>query len=490
MSIQYAMGGLNMMPNAEVEKQENSIAPDGTFTQYDGKSHANGGIQTYLEPGEMIFSDKLKPSGSKKTYAQLNKLYNTNKEDKVLEDNKANNVKKLTAQLIKDAKLKQSMALFQAQEDHKRDKVNNYAKRMGIPMPMSEANETTEESQFSGGGKMPINLLKSRLEAHMSPEEVNSYIANYEMGGMSEDIDYNYASGGIHINPKNKGKFNATKKATGKTTEELTHSKNPLTRKRAIFAQNAAKWHHEMGGLQKFLPGGVNGDGLDENGDPIFTPTTKTLEQRQHWQQSQGFNPTEGYDPNAGVNPNYAKLGKAAGQIALGLAQNAGNIYDIYRSKKADTLNLQRYTPTLMNPSADLAANLRMYQDAKAQTAEASQGNASTYLNNMAAARAAKLNRDYATNMNYSNVNTGLMNEAAQYNAGQMDKEALFKLQSEAAARNLRASGISNIGQNAMMQYRGQNAEKNQNTYLNILAKKYPELMKDKDLSGLFNTNQ
>lgn len=51
-----------------------------------------------------------------------------------------------------------------------------------------------------------------------------------------------YASGGtIHINPENKGKFNATKKTTGKSTEELTHSKNPLTRKRAIFAQNAAK---------------------------------------------------------------------------------------------------------------------------------------------------------------------------------------------------------------------------------------------------------
>ena len=47
----------------------------------------------------------------------------------------------------------------------------------------------------------------------------------------------------IHIKDKNKGKFNATKKRTGKSTEELTHSKNPLTRKRAIFAQNAAKWN-------------------------------------------------------------------------------------------------------------------------------------------------------------------------------------------------------------------------------------------------------
>lgn len=50
---------------------------------------------------------------------------------------------------------------------------------------------------------------------------------------------------GIHIKEKNKGKFNATKKKTGKSTEELTHSKNPLTRKRAQFALNAAKWNHK-----------------------------------------------------------------------------------------------------------------------------------------------------------------------------------------------------------------------------------------------------
>lgn len=50
--------------------------------------------------------------------------------------------------------------------------------------------------------------------------------------------------GAIYIKPENRGKFNATKERTGKTTEELAHSKNPLTRKRAIFAQNTAKWKH------------------------------------------------------------------------------------------------------------------------------------------------------------------------------------------------------------------------------------------------------
>lgn len=58
------------------------------------------------------------------------------------------------------------------------------------------------------------------------------------------------AKSGIHIKPENKGKFTATKKKTGKSTSELRHSKNPLTRKRAVFAANAKKWakKRESGG--------------------------------------------------------------------------------------------------------------------------------------------------------------------------------------------------------------------------------------------------
>lgn len=66
-----------------------------------------------------------------------------------------------------------------------------------------------------------------------------SEVANSDLWRMKIEF---MKKGGIHINPKNKGKFNATKKRTGKTTEELAHSKNPLTRKRAIFALNVRKW--------------------------------------------------------------------------------------------------------------------------------------------------------------------------------------------------------------------------------------------------------
>lgn len=50
--------------------------------------------------------------------------------------------------------------------------------------------------------------------------------------------------GGIHIKPENRGKFTETMRRTGKTAEELKHSSNPLTRKRATFAINARKWKH------------------------------------------------------------------------------------------------------------------------------------------------------------------------------------------------------------------------------------------------------
>ena len=60
---------------------------------------------------------------------------------------------------------------------------------------------------------------------------------------ISESIDLLIESkkNSIHIKKKNKGKFNALKKRTGKSTEELTHSKNPLTRKRANFARMAKR---------------------------------------------------------------------------------------------------------------------------------------------------------------------------------------------------------------------------------------------------------
>jgi hypothetical protein len=82
-------------------------------------------------------------------------------------------------------------------------------------------------------------------------------------------MKFKKGNSGIYIKPENRGKFTATKKATGKTTEELTHSKNPITKKRAIFAQNAAKWKHEDGskGVKSFPD--LNKDGKVTKADVL-----------------------------------------------------------------------------------------------------------------------------------------------------------------------------------------------------------------------------
>ena len=55
---------------------------------------------------------------------------------------------------------------------------------------------------------------------------------------------------GIHINPKNKGKFTATAKKAGKSVQAEADSvlkkgsgASALQKKRANFARNAAKWN-------------------------------------------------------------------------------------------------------------------------------------------------------------------------------------------------------------------------------------------------------
>ena len=97
--------------------------------------------------------------------------------------------------------------------------------------------------------RIPWSRMPSpKVEFKPVSDEVATKLFNF---GTDFDLDASKIiktlkyGGKIHIKKKNRGKFNALKKRTGKTTEELTHSKNPLTRKRAIFAQNAAKWNHK-----------------------------------------------------------------------------------------------------------------------------------------------------------------------------------------------------------------------------------------------------
>lgn len=106
--------------------------------------------------------------------------------------------------------------------------ISYYAKKGG-KIPQANFTNYSGTQMYGTGGNFDYNLPSMKYSQTPSGQA-------YKNGGT------------IHINPANKGKFNATKARTGKSTEELTHSSNPVTKKRAVFAQNAAKWKHENGG--------------------------------------------------------------------------------------------------------------------------------------------------------------------------------------------------------------------------------------------------
>lgn len=86
--------------DVEVEGGELIQTPDGNVEHVEGPSHDNGGVHTNLPEGSRVFSDYLKPMGSKKTYAQLAKKYDTTPYKKILENAFASDIDRKTAQLM------------------------------------------------------------------------------------------------------------------------------------------------------------------------------------------------------------------------------------------------------------------------------------------------------------------------------------------------------------------------------------------------------
>lgn len=139
----------------------------------------------------------------------------------------------------------------------------------------------------------------------------------------------------IHINPKNKGKFNATKKRTGKTTEQLTHSKNPVTKKRAVFAQNAKKWKKGQVGITidpSLIPNPLeNVQYPSESLASIEAPTSNRVQlgeqlgviepKRQDEYSSMPYDEKFGMGPKQRQQPTYnGQVGKTALAGLLGVA--------------------------------------------------------------------------------------------------------------------------------------------------------------------------
>lgn len=106
--------------------------------------------------------------------------------------------------------------------------------------------ELTAPKKGKVGGNMLIKAVdekeaEKRFKKRLFANGYNGEPVSFSLIDLKIEEADNVNEGEIKINPENKGKFNATKKRTGKSTEELTHSTNPLTRKRANFAKMAKR---------------------------------------------------------------------------------------------------------------------------------------------------------------------------------------------------------------------------------------------------------
>lgn len=251
----FAMGGIPQMPNAEVEGNEmiTSNTPPQTFGgggvelasnnpygtptyKTNGASHANGGMPINMAPGSVINGKTINPMTGNKFTKDIDAIAKMeNKFTKKAEsgDKYSRTMAKLMLPTLamKKEKLNELQKYVIANNEERKALKNGI-----IPSKDNEMSEPQGMSEQAEG-----EMVMARYGAQMP---------------IYDEEAVEYSKGGIHIKPENRGKFTASAKAAGHSVQEHARAvlanpnATPLQKKRANFARNAAKWKHEMGGMQ------------------------------------------------------------------------------------------------------------------------------------------------------------------------------------------------------------------------------------------------
>ena len=245
----FAMGGVPQMPNAEVEGNEMitsntrpqtfggggvelaSNNPYGTPTyKTNGASHADGGMPISMAPGSVINGKTINPMTGNKFTKDIDAI--------------AKMESKFTKKAESGDKYSRTMAkLMLPTLAMKKEKLNELQKYVIA---------NNEERKALKNGMIP-SRDNEMSEPQGMPEQAEGEMVMARYGAQMPIYDeeaVEYKDGGIYIKPENRGKFTAYKERTGKTTAEALQSPNAHVRQMANFARNAAKWKHEMGGMQ------------------------------------------------------------------------------------------------------------------------------------------------------------------------------------------------------------------------------------------------
>lgn len=539
--VQYPNGGVNMLPNAEVEKEENSVAPNGQFTQYNGPSHGQGGIKTNLEPGEMIFSDKLKLGN--KTFAQLNKANNTNKQDKILDNPNSDRISKKTAELLRMAKLKNSEILFKQQEDLKQSKVFNYAKKMGVNL-FTDNEQSEDRMKYGGlqmyhnGGLTPGQYKQAQADSMLlyNAGLKSNKIPSFQYPGAMEAAGRLAELNGTAPNTI-KGEFynNQPNYTGGYNVEFKKPTMLPYQEPKITSTINTPSYHPKYNSyipgidkskqpvnIEQFKKGGKKGgryipqtaqynpqDDIIVPGVPksntdfsnVLAPnpydkqmdsTDANTLNKSAWEADYMNNPNADYSnfnqqkynedlvaADSRIEDNNFDWNKLGTQVGLGIANNAGNIYNLIRSNKPEVTKFQRANASLVDPTAALRDATDQTRRAEYNIRGASGGNAGTYLSNRVALNAQNIVNKDRIRKEYANINAGILNQNSQFNTDIANKEYVANEQNRAQTRNIKGQAIANIGSNVVSQYKDNKAQQYDQNTLDNMSEFYNALKDD-----------
>lgn len=124
--------------NVEIEGGEFIQLPNFNTEWAEGPSHEKGGIKTSLPEGTRVYSDHLKPEGSKKTFAQLAKKYDISGYKKTLDNPFTKQVDKDTATIMLKRNQQKLDELFNHQQSMNGNS-NGQMRNGGIHNPGFEA---------------------------------------------------------------------------------------------------------------------------------------------------------------------------------------------------------------------------------------------------------------------------------------------------------------------------------------------------------------
>jgi hypothetical protein len=203
--------------NVEIEGGEFIQLPNFDTEYAEGPSHEQGGVKTSLPEGTRVYSDHLKPEGSKKTFAQLAKKYDTTKYKKTLDSPFNKQVDKDTANIMMTRNQKMLDELFSKQQSMNGDS-NGEMRDGGIHNP--------------GFLALPKAVQEKIL-------------ANMEYGGYQLP---EYATGGNTINP-----YEKSKTPEGATTP--TGQSNKFSARKQKLGEYLSQWEDYIPGVSKLNEG-------------------------------------------------------------------------------------------------------------------------------------------------------------------------------------------------------------------------------------------